>query len=175
MLPIPVQRSKNLFLFLKLHFLIALTNYYTYLSRNQHTTLPMHMVLRSQSMDNDTHQHIYLLPQPAAHHAVGTPKTGDNDIFVYAPVPLSSMSPQEAQSLCTSATEAWISRSAPSNNSSSSSSLQTGRSHRHGHRRHGSSSSGNTGRISLPVAPGEGLLPAYEDSMRSLASSSVKA
>jgi len=161
---------------IRLHFLIALSNYYTYLSRNQHTTLPMHMLWCSQSTDNDSHQHIYLLPRPATFHAAATPKTGDdNDILVYAPVPLSSMSPQEAQSLRTNATEAWISRTAPSNNTSSSSSLQTGRSHRHGHRRHGSSSSGSPGRISLPVTPDEGLLPAYEDSMRLLAPSPAKA
>lgn len=152
---------------IRLHFLIALSNYYSYLSRNQNTGLPMHMLWRSQSMD-ESHQHIYLLPRPSTFHAAATPKTGDdNDILVYAPVPLSSMSPQQAQKLRMSATEAWISRSQPS--SSSSPSL---RSHRHGHRHHGSSSRSG-GRISLPVSPGEGLLPLYDDPLRS--SPSVKA
>jgi len=159
---------------IRLHFLIALSNYYSYLSRNQNASLPMHMLWRSQFTD-DSHQHIYLLPRPSTFHAAGTPKTGDdNDILVYAPVPLSSMSPEQAQNLRSTATEAWISCTKPSS-ASSSSSLQTGRSHRYGHRRHGSSSGGSTGRISLPVRPDEGLLPAYEDSLRSLSSPSVKA
>jgi hypothetical protein len=161
--PTKLTISSNEFYVPQLHFLIALSNYYSYLSRNQNTGLPMHMLWCSQSMD-DSHQHIYLLPRSSTFHAAATPKTGDdNDILVYAPVPLSSMSPQQAQNLRTTATEAWISRTEPSS-ASSSSSLQTSRSHRYGHRRHGSSG-GSSGRISLPVRPDEGLLPAYEDSM----------
>lgn len=135
----------------------------------------MHIFWRSQSVDDSNqHQHIYLLPRPSSFHAASTPKTADdNDILVYAPVPLSSMSPQQAQNLRTSATEAWISRTEPS--SAATSSAQSIRSHRHGHRRHGSSSSGSTGRISLPVRPEEGLLPAYEDTMRSSPSPPMKA
>jgi len=157
---------------IRLHFLIALSNYYSYLSTQQSTNLPMHMTWRSQASDDSgQHQHIYLLPRPSTFHAAATPQTADdNDILVYAPIPLSSMSPQQAQKLRTSATEAWISRTEP--NSASTSSAQTLRSHRHGHRRHGSS--GSRGRISLPVRPDEGLLPAYEDSMRPLLSPSVK-
>jgi len=153
---------------IRLHFLIALSNYYSYLSLNRTSGLPMHMLWHSQSTDVSHHQHIYLLPRPATFHDATTPKTGDDDdVLVYAPVPLSSMSPQQAQKLRMSATEAWISRSQPS--SSSSPSL---RSHRHGHRHH-SSSSRSGGRISLPVSPGEGLLPLYDDPLRS--SPSVKA
>lgn len=160
----------------QLHFLIALANYYCHLSRHQGASLPMHIRLRSQSPDDSSspqHQHIYLLPRPSTFHAAATPKTADdNDILVYAPVPLSSMSPQQAQNLRTSATEAWISRTEP--NSASTYSAQSGRSYRHGHRRHGSSCGSSTGRISLPVRADEGLLPAYEESISSRPSS-VKA
>jgi len=164
---------KQIFFFLQLHFLIALSNYYSYISRNQNSSLPVHMHWRPQSTE-DTHQHIYLLPRPSTIHDADTPKTGgDDDILIYAPISLSSMSPQQAQNLRVTATEAWISRTSP-NSTSSSPSL---RSHRHGHRRHGSrgSSRGSTGGISLPVCPDEGLLPPYEDSLGSPTSPSVKA
>lgn len=136
------------------------------------------MLWRSQSADahlNSSddesspkpHQHIYLLPRSSTFHSPGTPKTADdNEIFVYAPVPLSSMSPHQAQNLRTTATEAWISHIAPDSASSAPHSARSVRSHRHGHRRHGSASSGSHGRICLPVQPQEGLLPGYEQSMR---------
>lgn len=155
----------------RLHFLIALSNYYSYLSRNRNDGLPTHTLWRSQSMD-DSHQHIYLLPRPSTFQADITPKSDDDDdsddVLVYAPVPLSSMSPQQAQNVRMSATRAWISHT----QTPTLPSLHTTRSHRHGHRRHGSSSRGSTGRISLPVSPDEGLLPPYE---RSSPPPSVKA
>jgi len=159
----------------RLHFLMALSNYYTYLLRNLNTELPVHTHWRSQAVDG-SHQHIYLLPRPSTFHTTATSRTGgDSDILVYAPVPLSHMSAQQAQKLRMTATEAWISCVSPNSNLSSPSL----RSHRHGHRRHGShgsrgSSRGSIGRISLPVSPDEGLLPPYENSIRS-SSPSIKA
>jgi hypothetical protein len=165
---------------IRVHFLIALSNYYSYLSRHKSgaALLPLHMLWRDDSLQHahahHHQQHVYLLPVSPSSTSSTSSKTTD-DILIYAPVPLSSMTPQQAQDLRASATEAWISRVGPSSYSSSSrssssscstSSSSSIRSHRHGHRHHHHhcSSSGETGLISLPVRPDEGLLPQYEES-----------
>lgn len=149
----------------QLHFLIALSNYYTYLSNHKSSSLPTHIVWRSRqrspspnssSSDSDScssprsgsssthHQHIYLLPRPTS-----IPKPSPNDIMVYAPVPLHTLSSQQRDDMRRDATEAWISRTEP---------RHSGHGHRH------SVNATTTGRISLPVRDGEGLLPMYEES-----------
>jgi hypothetical protein len=173
---------------IRIHFLIALSNYYSYLSRHQSAAslLPIHMFWRDDSLQHP-HQPIYLLPRnPVSPFATSTsptstptpPSKSTDDILIYAPVPLSSMTPQQARDLRASATEAWVSRVGPCSSSSSlssslSSSCQSVRSHRHGHRHHHHHRSASgvgsevTGRISLPVKSDEGLLPTlprYEES-----------
>lgn len=143
--------------------------------------MPAHMFWRDDSLQHahhQQHQHIYLLPQPPVSPSamLSTLSKSTDDVLIYAPVPLSSMTPQQARDLRASATEAWISPVGPSSTSRSSSSCcssslssssQSVRSHRHGHRyhhHHCSSGGGATGRISLPVSADEGLLPGYEES-----------
>lgn len=162
----------------RLHFLIALSGYYRQMVRGCSAgALPMHMLWRSSSssaascgsasgssaasvcapLPHQRQQHIYLLPRQS-------PQPGDDDVLVYAPVPLSTLSPQQAHDLRASATQAWISRTAPLSSDHSNS---TGSGRRHGHRRHGSKDGGSvTGRICLPVSPQEGLLPMYEESVK---------
>jgi hypothetical protein len=177
---------------IRIHFLIALSNYYSYLSRHHGAAslLPIHMFWddnSQQQQQQQQQQHIYLLPRtpmsspfatsasPSSRSPTSTaPSKSTDDTLIYAPVSLSSLTPQQARDLRASATEAWISRVGPSSSSSSSSlsssssssSCQSVRSHRHGHRHHRHSSASGTGRISLPVGPEEGLLPAlprYEE------------
>jgi hypothetical protein len=93
----------------RLHFLMAVSKYYSHLSRYARPSLPF-------TTGPSDLQRIYLLPR-------NTPSTPPSeDPLVYSPVPLSSLSP----SLRSSATEAWISRSEQSHR------------HAHGHRHHGS-------------------------------------
>jgi len=113
----------------RLHFLIAVSSYYSQLSRHTRScSLPSHH--RSDSL-----QRIYLLPRVSSLSPTSPTLSPQDDPLVYAPVPLSTLSPN----LRSSAKEAWIT-------------------HDHRHRR---STSGGTGRISLPVRAGEGLLPDY--------------
>jgi len=118
---------------IRLHFLIALSNYYTYLLNQKLSTLPTHIVWRSRqrspsAQDSAHHQHIYLLPRPTS-----VPRPEMNEIMVYAPVPLNTLSMQQREEMEKGGTEAWISKTER-------------RSHR-------------SGRIALPVREGEGLLP----------------
>lgn len=100
---------------IRLHFLIAVSNYYSHLSRHARSGLPFTTSTSSHHL-----QRIYVLPRSSP----STPAL--EDPLVYTPVPLSSLSP----SLRSSATEAWISRSEESHR------------HSHGHRHHGSSTGG---------------------------------
>ena len=72
--------------------------------------------------------------------------TLDHEVYVYSPVPLSSLSEEQARDM--QAAEAWISHTEPPTRSS----------HRPTHRHH------HSGRVSLPVRSDEGLLPKYEKS-----------
>ncbi|KAF8897875.1 hypothetical protein BD779DRAFT_1492768 [Infundibulicybe gibba] len=95
-------------------------------------------------------QRVLLLPRPISQSSQDDPST----ILVYAPVPMKSLSPEAAQELSATATEAWVTRSDP----------EMQRHHRR-HRRSSSSSStksDSTGQIRLSIQPGEALLPAYE-------------
>lgn len=102
-------------------------------------------------MGNEQSPHrIYLLPNRSDHLSplqAGSPRA--NDVVVYAPVPLNSLSVEDAREL--DATEAWVSPS---------------HTRHHRHRRSMSRGSSAVGRISLPVRPDEPLLPPYSDSIR---------
>jgi len=152
---------------LRLHFLIAVSNYYCYLVRHPRTGLPTHASTHSHTRAPSL-QRIYLLPhsRDAAADECSLPPSpcSPDDIVVYAPLPLSALSPKAARDIRSSATEAWISRSETEPSLSSSSSSHN---NKHRHHRHqasisslSSSPGSGAGRIRLPVGPDEGLLPA---------------
>ncbi|KAF7981723.1 hypothetical protein HWV62_32319 [Athelia sp. TMB] len=127
----------------RLHCLLALCTFYAHMraAASGSSSLPMHHHphhhhSHSHSRSAGAPQHVYLLPPPPA---------VDGEMVVYQAVPLSSLTPAQSTTL----TRAWLSRA----------SEDGGRRHR----RHGSRESlGETGKICLPVAPEEGLLPAYD-------------
>lgn len=87
-------------------------------------------------------QRIYLLPLSSSSSSSPPPPIDakrDHDMIVYAPVPFSSLSAQDAES----ATEAWVSRSEPT--------------YGHRYRSHGRTTAGGGGGISLPIWADEGL------------------
>ncbi|KAF5388404.1 hypothetical protein D9615_000652 [Tricholomella constricta] len=158
---------------IRLHFLLAVSNLYSQLTR--HANLYTRTSSRFRHQDSTSLQRIYLLPPTNAES-----RNGDDVELVYAPIPISSI----PKDLRESATEAWVSRSVPSadvechsrTRSESSHVLsceqqqhqQHSRPHRHrrhsqshAHRRSRSSSSTRTGTIRLPILPDEGLLPPY--------------
>jgi hypothetical protein len=119
------------------------SNYYQQLSR-----ISRDLPLRSHKDSN--FQRIYLLPNPSA----STPRADPLDTrlesttLVYAPVALGDLSEREVQGL--NAREAWV-HTNPAPNAP--------RQHRHSHSRGQRHSSG---RIALPIQPGEGLLRGHE-------------
>ena len=130
----------------KLHFLLTVSRYYSHLTRHHRIVyLPQH----PSPTNSDSHslQRIYLLP-PAMPSSPPHPTSNSNPL-IYAPVTLSTLSPEAARDLCATATTAWISHTAPDNKQHS---------HSQRHRYHSSNGS-PTGRISLPMSPHEGLLP----------------
>jgi hypothetical protein len=137
--------------FLQLHFLLAVSNYYRHLIRHNRCGLPTHAASHSHTRARSSSlQRIYLLPRNLA--ATPTSPSSPEDVLVYAPVPLSTLSPQAARDIRSSATEAWISRP-----------IETEpHKHRHRHQTSISSSTSPIGRIRLPVSPDEGLLPGYQ-------------
>ncbi|TFK46892.1 hypothetical protein OE88DRAFT_1738947 [Heliocybe sulcata] len=142
-------------LIVRLHFLVAVLTYYCSLTR--HSGLPIYTSMRPIS-HTPAAQRVYLLPSPTegsfpiSHHTTSVAQdNSDTEYLVYAPVPLTLLSEEQARDL--NATEAWLSRS-PESSSSSGHRRSHSRSHRHK----------STGRISLAVIPDEGLLPTYEES-----------
>jgi hypothetical protein len=121
----------------RLHFLMAVSHYYSHITAHR---LPLHA---PKSTDPSV-QRIFLLSRSQQH------STNQDDVLLYAQVPLSSLSPEAAQDLRSTATEAWISRD--------SHAAPAFHNHSHRHRHHGS-----LGRINLPIRPNEGLLPAYDE------------
>ncbi|KAF8735963.1 hypothetical protein AX14_001108 [Amanita brunnescens Koide BX004] len=131
---------------IRLHFLLAVSTYYTGLVRScRHCCAPSRDVTshpRSHTRSDSTR--IYLLPASSE----------DASELVYAPVPMNRLS----LDMRSQAKEAWVSETMPAD--------QT-RKHYH-YRRHSRSSSSTskdikTGSIFLPIQRGEGLLPAYND------------
>ncbi|KAF9498743.1 hypothetical protein BDN71DRAFT_1443174 [Pleurotus eryngii] len=186
---------------IRLHFLIAISNFYSHLSRyhQRSCSLPTHCHslslshshshghsrTRSTSRSQDS-QRILLLsrlttftfpssvvsgPPPAAPQtsfsAPPTPSSGgvesptDDNILVYAPIPLSMLSPQQAQELRANATEAWVSRS--ENDHDRARGHRHRYPHQHTHHSVDPTRAQNAGRISLPIRENEPLLPGYDD------------
>jgi len=128
----------------RVHFVISISNYYSHLSRSRSSsTSTTYTALRP--VGSESHHRIYLLPTPSAPPSSRS-GSGTPEVYVYSPVPLSSLSEEQTREMQTA--EAWISHSEPSSRSS----------HRPTHRHH------HSGRISLPVRSDEGLLPKYEKS-----------
>lgn len=128
---------------LQVHFVISISNYYSQLSRSRSSsTSTTYTALRP--MGNESLHRIYLLPTPTS-SAPSRSADGKPEVYVYSPVPLSSLSEEQAREM--KAAEAWISHTEPSRSS-----------HRSSHRHH------HSGRISLPIRPDEGLPPKYEKS-----------
>ncbi|KAF9006709.1 hypothetical protein BDQ17DRAFT_1389477 [Cyathus striatus] len=161
-------------MFIRLHFLLAVANYYAQLIRPLRLPLPLSV---PSSITSPPVQRIFLL----------SPTNSNEEVeMVYTPVPLSSL-PKEVQ---LSAREAWVSPhpvpstasptnasmesidSSPQGSSSvASTTVASAAGPRHHHRHHRRSSrpqSTNmdreqTGRIRLSIQPDEGLLPSYGD------------
>ncbi|KAK7470223.1 hypothetical protein VKT23_001658 [Stygiomarasmius scandens] len=170
----------------RLHFILAISIYYSHLFRHYPGRIPMppspthshshSRSLRRRSMDNL--QRVYLLPrsitelqQCASPVSPTSPTESSNsasdpeDVIMYAPVPLSKLPREVAQNLKRAATEGWVKTTTTRSESSPLSSS----SHRHSHRRHHSSSSHyahsmdvmtGSGEINLPISPDEGLFSA---------------
>ncbi|KAF9782732.1 hypothetical protein BJ322DRAFT_168007 [Thelephora terrestris] len=127
---------------IRVHFVIAISSYYSQLSRSRSSsTSTTYTALRPTG--NESLHRIYLLPTPTS-SASSRSADGKPEMYVYSPVPLSSLS--EVQTREMKAAEAWISHTEPSPRSS----------HRSSHRHH------HSGRISLPVRSEEGVPPKYE-------------
>jgi len=147
----------GIMLIVRLHFLVAVLTYYYSLTKYAQGGLPIYTSMRPISRTPSA-QRVYLLPSPTeesfpvSHHTTSLSQVNnDAEYLVYAPVPLTILSEEQARDL--NATEAWLSR-APDASSSSGHRRSHSRSHRHK----------STGRISLAVIPDEGLLPSYEES-----------
>ncbi|KIJ97840.1 hypothetical protein K443DRAFT_681206 [Laccaria amethystina LaAM-08-1] len=142
---------------IRLHFLLAVSNFYSQLTRHHHTRTSSRSISCSAgSLPTSTSQRIFLLPQ---RHETQEPSSE----VVYAPVPLNSL-PKDMQM---QAMEAWVQQQPedgqgserPRHHHHSSRSH-----HHHHHRRQSRSSSADTltGTIRLDIKPDEGLLPAYD-------------
>jgi hypothetical protein len=135
----------------RLHFLLAVSNYYSLLTRHHQrnsASFPS-----SNSTPSHTMQRIFLLPKNSTDLEYGV----DLDL-IYAPVSRHSL-PEELKN---QATEAWVSAPVPqslSNLSTPSEHHHQRRHHRHNSSRHRSGS--QTGMIKLEVSPDEGLFPGY--------------
>jgi len=142
----------------RLHFLLAISNYYSHLARYQRAPCAS-----SNSTPSHAMQRIFLLPKNNTN--VNDLEHGIDLDLVYAPVSRHSL-PKELQD---QATEAWVSNANPLSQSSSSTSSEH-RNHHHHHRRHhrhhsgryrSGSLSSQTGTIKLEISPNEGLLPTF--------------
>lgn len=133
---------------IRMHTLIALSRYQRHLARDHFASSKSHTSLRS--INTDSLHRIYLLPTPTSPPSTSfsfnhfdtsahARSNSDNNIVVYAPVPVGGMSEQEARKM--NATEAWI----PLRQSSDGASTPRAYGHRrtrsssaHSHRHHSS-------------------------------------
>ncbi|KAG1892083.1 hypothetical protein F4604DRAFT_6991 [Suillus subluteus] len=96
---------------IRLHFVLALSSYYSILVRHQGFHLPLHTPRYSGASAGEGElERIYILPASKASC------TSDLDLPfvdapVYAPVPLRHVSQEVAEEMLANATEAWVSRS----------------------------------------------------------------
>lgn len=149
---------------LQLHFLLAVSLYYSHLTRHHQRGSASSPSLNSIS--SHTMQRIFLLPKN-----ITDSSDLEHDIeleVLYAPVSRHSV-PKELQD---QAIEAWVPRgtaTSPSSYHSSSAMTSDLRNHHHQRRHHrqysgryrSGSPSSHTGTIKLEVIPDEGLFPGY--------------
>jgi len=147
---IGVMTMAAVVIIVRVHFVISISNYYSHLSRprsssssSPSSSTAAYTALRP--MNSESLHRIFLLPTPST-SSPSRSSNGTSEVYVYSPVPLSSLSEEQARDM--QAAEAWISHTEPSTRSS----------HRPSHRHH------HSGRVSLPVRSDEGLLPKYEKS-----------
>ena len=176
----------------QLQFILTVSNYYKQLLRERlydSIELCGSDVALDVDVEDGTPRRIFLLPArssgkgkatadgPTASTSTARDPTVAGSVLVYAPVPLDSLTDEEARDLATN--EAWVARPTAhaqthsrrhshSHNHAHAHGTSHGRSHRHGHARARSHSlsqslSYGTGRISLPIHPDEGLLPSYTE------------
>ncbi|OAX38588.1 hypothetical protein K503DRAFT_691324 [Rhizopogon vinicolor AM-OR11-026] len=92
---------------IRLHFVLALSAYYTTLVRHQ----GFHLLSHKPNTNERRPERIYILPaHSSASKGRSTSDLEFSDAPVYAPVPLTQISPRVAEELLANATEAWISR-----------------------------------------------------------------
>lgn len=147
----------------QLHFVIALSKYYSQLRREK-----SYGSVNGGAMKDHSLQRIYLLPTPTSstfppinynhqsHHTSDRKNTNDcyyhdepsNDVLVYAPIPLSRLSMEAAQDI--QATEAWISPVPLPNRG-------------HGHRHHKHHSHAHSGSRQHRHKASTSSLPPYRD------------
>ncbi|KIK67584.1 hypothetical protein GYMLUDRAFT_36321 [Collybiopsis luxurians FD-317 M1] len=150
----------------RLHFLLAVGIYYSHLARYHSQRSPVSNNSHLTHSRSRSIQRVLLLPHvvPGVSTFPLSPRSnGENDrsvndeeLVMYAPLPLHSLPEELARDLRRNATETWVTSAKPDE--------KTGRSshrHRHHHSRgHGHESVMNgSGQISLPILPDEGLLP----------------
>lgn len=184
-----MPRALIKFLQQQLQFILTVSNYYKQLMR-EHLYDSIELCGSDVALDgviseDGTPRRIFLLPVRAngkAKATVNSPTASSSTardpavagaVLVYAPVPLDSLTEEEARDLATS--EAWVAQPnarVPSHSRRHSHShnhahtTSHGRLHRHARSRSHSLAQGlqyGTGRISLPIHPGEGLLPSYTE------------
>lgn len=99
---------------IRLHFVLALSSYYTILVRRQGFHLSSHTPYYSHASAGERSlERIYILPARSVAskgHCASDLDLQFVDAPVYAPVPLTQVSPQVAEELLANATEAWVSR-----------------------------------------------------------------
>ena len=135
----------------QLHIVIALSQYYTHISREILAGARLHILGLRPIKTDVPMQRIYLMPTPTSpshpsadgrsHHFATTP-----DVTVYATVPIGAVSEEEARRM--HATEAWIATSPVSAGSPRGHrhSHSHSHAHSHSHKHHGSRSSGSNSR-----------------------------
>ncbi|KAG2369813.1 hypothetical protein BDR07DRAFT_1323292 [Suillus spraguei] len=102
---------------IRLHFVLALSSYYSILVRHQGFHLSSYAPYHSHASDAEGNlERIYILPVCPVARKV--PCASDLDLEfvdapIYAPVPLTNVTPQIAEELLANATEAWVSLSHP--------------------------------------------------------------
>jgi len=126
----------------RLHLLLAVSNYYSHLVRFYKAPLTGSHHSHSHPQSN-TMQRIFVVPGP---------KPYSSGELVYTAVPLSSL-PVDVQA---TAQEAWVSQPVPCSTTEPQHQM-----HRHHRRRSSRSVDNETGLIRLPIHADDGLLPPY--------------
>ncbi|OBZ70104.1 hypothetical protein A0H81_09858 [Grifola frondosa] len=120
----------------RLHIVIALSQYYNHIYRDYTGVGKLHLGLRP--VKTDSLQRIYLLPTPTSPSTTSSQplawQKDSDDVAVYATVPLGGLSEEDVRNM--HATEAWIPSPAASPRTHRHSHSHSS-SHSHSHRHHG--------------------------------------